>query len=59
MMAAAFGVGLLLGRTLGTTVYPLTLGVGAAGVLLFLTAFTTVRRHGEAAAALPAAASAA
>lgn len=59
MMVCAFGVGLLLGRTMNGTVYPLTLGVGACSVLLAATAWTLVQRHGEPAPALAAAGTAA
>ncbi len=59
MMACAFGVGLLLGRTMNGTVYPLTLGVGACSVLLAATAWTLVQRHGEPEPTLAAAGTAA
>lgn len=47
MMLCAFGVGLLLGRTIDGTVYPMTLGVGACSVALAATAWTLVQRDGE------------
>jgi MFS transporter, DHA1 family, multidrug resistance protein len=47
MMAVAFAVGLVLGRTLGTTVFPLTLGLGVFGILVAGVAWTLVQRHGE------------
>ena len=47
MMVVAFGVGLLLGRSLNGTVFPLTLGLGVAGSCVALVAWTLVRRHGE------------
>ena len=54
MMVCAFGVGQLLGRTMNGTVYPMTLGVGAASVLLATIAWTLVQRHGDPAATRPA-----
>lgn len=54
MMLCAFGVGQLLGRTMNGTVYPMTLGVGAASVVLATIAWTLVLRHGDPAAARPA-----
>jgi DHA1 family bicyclomycin/chloramphenicol resistance-like MFS transporter len=56
MMLCAFGVGQVLGRTMNGTVYPMTLGVGAASVLLATIAWTLVQRHGEPAAPRAAAA---
>lgn len=47
MMASAFAVGLVLGRSMNGTVFPLTLGVGLFGVLVALVAWTLVRTHGE------------
>ena len=47
MMAVAFGVGLFLGQTSGTTVYPTTLGLGAFSLALCATAWTLVQRHGD------------
>ncbi|MFZ2650097.1 MAG: Bcr/CflA family efflux MFS transporter [Burkholderiaceae bacterium] len=47
MMAVAFMVGLLLGRGLNGTVFPLTLGLGGFGVGVATVAWTLVRRHGE------------
>ncbi len=51
MMAVAFAVGLLLGRVMNGTVFPLALGVGAFGVCVALVAWTLVQRHGTAPAA--------
>jgi DHA1 family bicyclomycin/chloramphenicol resistance-like MFS transporter len=47
MMVVAFIVGLTLGRTMNGTVYPMTLAIGAFGVLISITAWTLVQRHGE------------
>lgn len=47
MMCVAFAVGLLLGRTMNGTVYPMTLAIGSFGVLIAITAWTLVQRHGE------------
>ncbi len=47
MMVVAFAVGVVLGETLGRSALPLTLGVGLGGVVVALTAWTLVRRHGE------------
>lgn len=47
MMALAFGIGLVLGRGLNGTVYPLTLGLGVFGCGCAAVAWTLVRRHGE------------
>ena len=52
MMAAAFAVGLWLGRHLDGTVYPLTLGLAACSVALAAVAWTLVQRDGEARIAL-------
>lgn len=60
MMASAFLVGLVLGRSMNGTVFPLTLGMGVFGVLTALVAWTLVRAHGDRKvhAPLPASASA-
>ena len=47
MMASAFVVGLVLGRSMNGTVFPLTLGMGVFGVLSALVAWTLVRVHGD------------
>jgi DHA1 family bicyclomycin/chloramphenicol resistance-like MFS transporter len=47
MMAAAFASGLVYAHAQNASVYPLTLGVGAAGVAVAFTAWTLVQRHGE------------
>lgn len=47
MMVVAFAIGLTLGRTMNGTVYPMTLAIGAFGVLIATTAWTLVQRHGE------------
>ena len=47
MMATAFAIGLTVGPLLNGTVFPLTLGVGAASVVVALDAWTLVQRHGE------------
>ena len=47
MMLTAFCTGQVLGRTLGHTVYPLTLGVAAFGIGVFVVANTVIQRHGE------------
>ena len=47
MMAVAFVVGLMLGRGLNGTVYPLTLGLGLFGCGVAAVAWTLVQRHGE------------
>jgi len=39
--------GQVLGRTLGQTVYPLTLGVAAFSIGVFVLANTVIQRHGE------------
>ena len=46
MMAVAFAVGLVLGRRMDGTVYPLTLGVGAFAAAVAAVAWTLVQRHG-------------
>jgi DHA1 family bicyclomycin/chloramphenicol resistance-like MFS transporter len=56
MMVCAFGVGLWLGRHLNGTVYPMTLGIGAAGIGIATVAWTLVQRHGDAANVAPRAA---
>jgi DHA1 family bicyclomycin/chloramphenicol resistance-like MFS transporter len=45
--AAAFGIGLWLGRSLDGTVRPFALGMATAALLTVVTAWTLVRRHGE------------
>lgn len=45
--AAAFGIGLWLGRSLDGTVRPFALGMGSAALLTVVVAWTLVRRHGE------------
>jgi MFS transporter, DHA1 family, multidrug resistance protein len=47
MMLVASGVGLWLGRTLDTSVLPMTLGVGAFSVVLAAVAWTLVQRDGD------------
>ena len=47
MMVVAFGVGLLLGRYLNGTVFPLTLGLGVFGIGTAAIAWTMVQHHGE------------
>jgi len=47
MMAAAFVAGLVYARMQNGTALPLTLGCGAAGIAVALTAWTLVQRHGE------------
>jgi DHA1 family bicyclomycin/chloramphenicol resistance-like MFS transporter len=59
MMLCAFVGGQILGHTLTDNVLPVTLGVGACGVLVAVTAWTLVQRHGDPAAARIAAAAAA
>lgn len=58
MMATAFAAALVLGRNMNGTVYPLTLGMGAFGVLTALVAWTLVRAHGDRQVHAPVAASA-
>lgn len=50
MMLTAFGAGLVLGRSINGTVFPLTLGVGFFGVALAAVAWTLVQRDGDLAA---------
>ncbi|MEO8808347.1 MAG: MFS transporter, partial [Burkholderiaceae bacterium] len=47
MMLTAFCTGLVLGRSINGSVYPLTLGVGLFSVVLAAVAWTLVQRHGE------------
>ncbi len=47
MMASAFVVGLVLGRSMNGTVFPLTLGMGVFGAVTALVAWTLVRVHGD------------
>ena len=47
MMLTAFASGIVLGKTMNGTVYPLSLGVAVFGVGVAITAWTLVRRHGE------------
>ena len=47
MMLTAFCAGLALGRSLGGTVYPLTLGVGCFSLVLGAVAWTLVQRDGD------------
>jgi len=47
MMATAFCIGQWLGHTLDRSVYPVTLGVGAASVALAGVAWTLVQRDGD------------
>ena len=47
MMATAFGVSLVLGRSMNGTVFPLTLGVGAFSICIATVAWTLVRKHGD------------
>ncbi len=47
MTLTALAAGLWLGHSLDTTVYPLTLSIGAFSILLALVAWTLVQRHGE------------
>ena len=47
MMAVAFAVGLMLGRGLNGTVFPLTLGLGVFSCGVAAVAWTLVQRHGE------------
>ncbi|MBE2245509.1 MAG: Bcr/CflA family efflux MFS transporter [Burkholderiaceae bacterium] len=58
MMATAFAAGIVLGRSMNGTVYPLAFGVGAFGVLSAIVAWTLVRVHGDRQLHAPAAASA-
>ncbi len=54
MMVAASAVGFWLGRHLNGTVYPMTLGIGAASIGVALVAWTLVQRHGDPVAAAQA-----
>ena len=45
--AAAFGIGLWLGRSMDGTVRPFALGMAGAALLTAVVAWTLVRRHGE------------
>jgi len=57
MMLTAFCAGIVLGRSINGTVFPLTLGVGRFGVVLAVVAWTLVQRDGDPSArpgALPA-----
>lgn len=57
MMLTAFCAGLVLGRSINGTVFPLTLGVGFFGAALAVVAWTIVQRDGDPSArpgALPA-----
>ena len=47
MMLTAFCAGLVLGRSINGTVFPLTLGVGFFGVALAAVAWTLVQRDGD------------
>lgn len=47
MMASAFAAGIVLGRGMNGTVYPLAFGVGTFGVLTAIVAWTLVRAHGD------------
>ncbi|MEP7300965.1 MAG: multidrug effflux MFS transporter [Caldimonas sp.] len=47
MTVTALAVGLFIGLTLDTSVYPLTLGIGAFSVAVAAVAWTLVQRHGE------------
>lgn len=58
MMATAFAAGIVLGRSMNGTVYPLAFGVGAFGVLSAVVAWTLVRAHGDRPVHAPAAATA-
>ncbi|MFT3666195.1 multidrug effflux MFS transporter [Piscinibacter sp.] len=51
MMLVAFGVGLFLGHSGGTSLYPLTLGFATLALALCAVAWTLVQRHGDAPAA--------
>jgi DHA1 family bicyclomycin/chloramphenicol resistance-like MFS transporter len=52
MTLGALCVGVFLGLTLDSSVYPLTLGIGALSVALAAVAWTLVQRHGEPARAV-------
>ena len=47
MSAAAFGIGLWLGRALDGTVRPFALGMAGAALLTVAVAWTLVQRHGD------------
>jgi DHA1 family bicyclomycin/chloramphenicol resistance-like MFS transporter len=47
MMVASFVIGLVMGRQLNGTVFPVTLGVGALSAGIVLVAWTLVQRDGE------------
>ena len=47
MMLTAFCAGLVLGRSINGTVFPLTLGVAFFSIVLAAVAWTLVQRHGE------------
>ncbi len=47
MMLTAFIVGIVLGRSLNGTVFPLTLGVGGFSLCVAAVAWTLVRKHGD------------
>ena len=47
MMLTAFLVGIVLGRSLNGTVFPLTLGVGGFSLCVATVAWTLVRKHGD------------
>lgn len=47
MMAAAFAIGSALGRVLGGSALPFTLGIGACGVAVAAIGWTLVQRHGD------------
>lgn len=47
MMITAFIVGIVLGRSMNGTVFPLTLSVGGFGVAVAVVAWTLVRKHGD------------
>lgn len=55
MMITAFGIGLVLGRSMNGTVFPLTLGVGTFATLVATVAWTLVRKHGDRRVAAPGA----
>jgi DHA1 family bicyclomycin/chloramphenicol resistance-like MFS transporter len=47
MMGTAFVIGIVLGRVMNGTVFPLTLGVGGFSVCVAVIAWTLVRKHGD------------
>lgn len=53
MTPTALGIGPRLGAGLDTSVYPLTLCIGAVSVTLAGAAWTLVQRHGEPSRRLP------